>query len=137
TPATRRASSTRRAPVPDASAPARVRITLPIGGMSCAACTAHVADALKHVDGVDDASADLLTRTATVSFDSSKATPDALVAAVRGSGYDADLPNAHDALLERQRHDDVEQAHEARSLLVRALALLVAMVAMMLVMSVH
>jgi len=67
-------------------------ITLPVVGMSCAACQAHVERALRSTAGVSDATVNLLTNSARVSFDPSIARPEDLVASVRESGYDAALP---------------------------------------------
>ncbi len=119
-------------PVPDA---ARLPVvTLPVGGMTCAACQAHVEHALKDIPGVREASANLITRTATVVYDDARASLPSLVEAVRKSGYEADLPRDRAALLETQRDDDRAQAREARSLLVRAGILLAGMLAVMVLM---
>src|SRR5512145_1317242 len=104
-------------------------ITLPVGGMTCAACVAHVEGALKESPGVVDATVSLMTRSATVKFARAVTTPEALVEAVRRSGYTADLPRRD--LLAAQRADDAAHAHEARSLLTRAGVLLAGMVVVM------
>jgi len=72
--------------------PATNSITLPILGMTCASCQHHVEEALRSTAGVDSARVDLMANRASVVFDPSIATPDALVAAVRSAGYDAVLP---------------------------------------------
>ncbi|MCC7382201.1 MAG: cadmium-translocating P-type ATPase [Deltaproteobacteria bacterium] len=110
------------------------QITLPVGGMTCAACVSSVEKALKGCEGVTDASANLVTRSATVSFDGSRVSPERLVESIRRTGYEADLPSTTRSLIEQQKADDAALAHEARSLLVRALAALAAMVASMLLM---
>ena len=43
--------------------------TIPVSGMTCASCTAHVAQALKATPGVKDATVNLLLETAHVRFD--------------------------------------------------------------------
>ena len=100
-------------------------VTLPVGGMTCAACVAHVEEALKTSPGVQGATVSLMTRSATVSFARAVTTPESLVEAVRRSGYSADLPRRD--LLAAQRADDEAHAKEARSLLSRAAVLLVGM----------
>ncbi|MFO8115694.1 MAG: heavy metal-associated domain-containing protein [Halorubrum sp.] len=60
--------------------------TLTVEGMSCEHCEQSVKEALEGVAGVEDASADHESASATVDGD---ADPDALVAAVREAGYDA------------------------------------------------
>ncbi len=67
-------------------------ITLPVTGMSCAACQSHVERALRSTAGVSDASVNLLTNSARVSFDPGVAKPQDLIASVREAGYDAELP---------------------------------------------
>jgi len=67
-------------------------ITLPVTGMSCAACQSHVERALRSTAGVSEASVNLLTNSAKVSFNPAAAKPEDLIAAVREAGYDAELP---------------------------------------------
>ncbi|MCL4395514.1 MAG: cadmium-translocating P-type ATPase [Chloroflexi bacterium] len=64
------------------------QVTLPIQGMTCASCVAHVEGGLSHVPGVDSASVNLANERATVSFDPAKTDVDKMVAAVRDVGYD-------------------------------------------------
>ena len=67
--------------------------SLPISGMTCAACVSRVEKALNGVDGVESASVNLATERATVAFDASVASPEALRAAVERAGYEViDLP---------------------------------------------
>ncbi|MGC2638690.1 MAG: heavy metal translocating P-type ATPase, partial [Acidobacteriaceae bacterium] len=67
-------------------------ITLPVIGMSCAACQSHVERALRSTAGVREASVNLLTNSARVSFDAASARPEDLIASIREAGYDAALP---------------------------------------------
>jgi heavy metal translocating P-type ATPase len=62
-------------------------VVLDIEGMTCASCVQKIEHALGRVQGVDEASVNLATRTATVN--SSSATLDSLVQAVRSVGYGA------------------------------------------------
>jgi len=61
--------------------------TLPIRGMTCASCAAHVEEALREIEGVSEANVNLATERARVAF-----APDTnvgqLVSAVRDAGYD-------------------------------------------------
>ncbi len=84
------------------------RTHLTISGMSCAACQAHVQKALQKQPGVADAVVNLMTHDATVEYDPAVVTPDALVAAVRATGYGADLPlpDADSPGRESPREDD-------------------------------
>ena len=64
------------------------QVTLPISGMTCAACVMHVEGGLKEVAGVSNASVNLANERATVHFDPAQTNIDQMVAAVRDVGYD-------------------------------------------------
>src|SRR5919198_1113003 len=63
------------------------QIELPITGMTCASCVNRVAKALKKVPGVQDASVNLATEQAAVSYDPAQVAPGQLQAAVEHAGY--------------------------------------------------
>src|SRR4051812_34591766 len=69
--------------------PETTRMTLAIEGMTCASCAMRVEKGLRKVAGVDNASVNLATERATVTYDSSVASADDLIAKVRATGYDA------------------------------------------------
>ena len=71
-------------------------VTLPVLGMTCAACQHHVESALLATVGVQSAHVDLMANRATVVFDPLRADPPALVEAIRGAGYDAVLASPND-----------------------------------------
>ncbi|MDT7856434.1 heavy metal translocating P-type ATPase [Rubrivirga sp. S365] len=62
--------------------------TLGVEGMTCAACSGRVEKALQKVPGVEEATVNLATERATVSFDAAETTPLALAEAVQRAGYD-------------------------------------------------
>lgn len=64
------------------------QITLPVRGMTCASCVAHVERALKGVAGVDKAHVNLATEKATVRFQADAIAVERLVEAVRETGYE-------------------------------------------------
>jgi Cu+-exporting ATPase len=70
------------------------RLTVPVRGMHCAACVAKVEGALRSVPGVAEASVNLATERATVSFDPARTDFAALRAAVAASGYELAEPAA-------------------------------------------
>ena len=74
-------------------------ITLPVGGMTCAACQGHVERALRAQPGVADVTVNLVTRAARVTVDPAVADVAGLVAAVDAAGYHAELPLADDDVL--------------------------------------
>ncbi len=67
-------------------------LTIPVRGMTCAACSARIQRVLERTPGVSAANVNLMTGSATVSYDPSSVTPDLLVEAIRDTGYGAELP---------------------------------------------
>ena len=67
-------------------------LTMPVLGMTCASCQQHVEQALRSTAGVESAHVDLMANRAQVDYDPAIVAPDALVEAIRASGYDAVLP---------------------------------------------
>ncbi len=75
------------------------QIVLPIKGMTCASCVAHVEHGLKDTAGVEKAVVNLATERATVQYDPEKATVPDMLWHVQDAGYDVltdkvDLPLA-------------------------------------------
>lgn len=62
--------------------------TLPVIGMACAACSAHVERELSSLRGVQSASVSLASRTALVDYDPSAITLEEMKAAINGIGFD-------------------------------------------------
>ena len=62
-------------------------VTLPIEGMTCAGCVAHVEKALKELPGVEKARVNLATAQAYVQYQPGQLGIDTLVEAVRNAGY--------------------------------------------------
>lgn len=73
--------------LPVAAAPRTV--TLDVPGMTCATCPITVKKALSRVDGVTKAVVDYDRKLATVTFDDSKTSADALTEATAEAGYPA------------------------------------------------
>ena len=65
----------------------RVNITLPIEGMTCAACVSTVTGAIQHVPGVIQVMVNLATETASVEYDAARVDVSGLTKAVASSGY--------------------------------------------------
>ncbi|WP_242394133.1 heavy metal translocating P-type ATPase [Anaeromyxobacter oryzisoli] len=121
-----------------AVAPGPARITIQVSGMTCAACQARVQKALAGAPGVLDATVNLMTAEATVSYDPAASGAEALVERVRETGYGAALSRAGaDAVVEQ----DAARAQEFRELRAKALVALAAgaaaMVASMPLMAAH
>jgi Cu+-exporting ATPase len=86
-------------------------VTLDVEGMSCAACQSHIEKALRHTEGVSDASVNLMTRTARIVYQPDVTRIDSLVEAVREAGYDASLKGAPANASDSE--DDHMHMHEA------------------------
>src|SRR2546429_8988021 len=94
-------------------------ISFSVTGMTCAACQARVQRALSAEPGVIDAAVNLVTRSAAVRYDPSSVSPERLIAAVRASGYDAELPVKDEDVLAASGAGS--EILEARSLALRAI----------------
>jgi Cu+-exporting ATPase len=97
------------------------KVTLPVTGMTCAACQARVQRVLEKTPGVAEASVNLLLNSATVSFDPAVTSPERLVDVVRGTGYGAELPQPSSDLAAEEALRDKLAAQEYRSLRGKAL----------------
>ena len=63
-------------------------VSLPVTGMSCAACAGNIERALKKLPGIGNAGVNYATNRATVTFDPAVLTVPAIVEAIRDVGYD-------------------------------------------------
>ena len=108
-------------------------VTLPVTGMTCAACQSRVERQLTRAPGVRDASVNLLMGSATVTYDPLTSNPAALVKVVLDTGYGAELPSATDDVVEQLAARDATTSHEYDALKLRAIVSGVAGVVAMLV----
>ena len=102
------------------SGPQHLKVTLPVEGMTCAACQANVQRALTEAPGVAKAAVNLMTHEATVHYNPAATDPAKLVAAINDTGYVSRLPVA-DAPAGADDQQEQSQAHEYRTLLRKAL----------------
>ncbi len=72
--------------------PAAVRF--PVEGMTCASCVNRIERYLRKVEGVEEATVNLATETATVHFDPERVDLERLRAAVEAAGYEARIDRA-------------------------------------------
>lgn len=98
---------------------------LRITGMHCAGCVTSVERALREVDGVNSASVQLLTESASVTLSKDDVPASRLVAAVRAAGYHAEASATAAEMLERLANDrDVKETlRQHRQTLIQALGL--------------
>ena len=84
-------------------------LTIPVSGMTCAACSSRIQRTLEKTPGVASATVNLMTGSATIEYEPSATSPEQLVEAIRETGYGAELPASSDA-------DDVglDEQDEAR-----------------------
>jgi P-type Cu+ transporter len=101
------------------------KVTVPVSGMTCAACTSRVQRALERTSGVQQASVNLMTNNAVVTFDDAAVTPEHLVQVIRDTGYEAELPDTERSAFEEQAVQDRAQEAEFRELRVKAAVSLV------------
>lgn len=117
-------------------------VTLPVTGMTCAACQARVQRALERSPGVDEAAVNLMLHSATVHYDPGATTPERLVELIRDVGYGAELPvagqtaeAAHHAL--EQDQDAEYREYRAKALVSVGLGLVAMVVSMPLMQGPH
>jgi Cu+-exporting ATPase len=91
-----------------------------VGGMTCAACQAHVQHALEETPGVEKAAVSLMTNEATVVFDPNTVAAPALIEAIRETGYEADLPTPGQTAFQEQEARERAEVAEARELSIKA-----------------
>src|SRR5215203_5206874 len=80
--------------------PTTEKISFPVTGMTCAACQSFLEKTLAKQPGVESAAVNLMLHNATVSYRPGEASPEALVDAVRRTGFGAELPAANASVLE-------------------------------------
>ncbi len=106
--------------------------TIPVSGMTCAACSGRVQRTLERTPGVASAAVNLMTGDATVAYDPSATSPTQLVETIRGTGYGAELPvparEAGDAMEQREAARRTEMHELTRKLAVSVVAAVATMV---------
>ncbi|MBA3658373.1 MAG: copper-translocating P-type ATPase [Gemmatimonadales bacterium] len=109
--------------------------TIPVTGMTCAACSGRVQRTLEQTPGVRAANVNLMTGSATIEYDPGSTSPGALVETIRATGYGAELPPAEvdgESLLESQDRARAEETHDLKrkfgvSIVAAVLAMIVSM----------
>ena len=91
--------------------PDRASLSLPVKGMTCAACSTRLERVLGKVAGVDQALVSLAAERADIRFDPAIVAPERLVDAIAKAGFQASLAEAGDEDLDRA---EAEYARESR-----------------------
>jgi Cu+-exporting ATPase len=102
------------------------RVTIPVTGMTCAACQSFIQKSLAGQAGVRDASVNLMLNNATVTFDPAVTSTSVLVDTIRSTGYGAEIPALNPSVLTAQEEHDMEQLREYRQLRLKATVALIA-----------
>ena len=110
---------------PKSSAPQDSKITLPVEGMTCAACQVNVQRALTAAPGVSKAAVNLMMHEATVHYDPAATDPGRLVAAINDTGYVSKLPATTPAAASADDEREQSQAREYAALRTKSLVSLV------------
>jgi copper chaperone CopZ len=71
-------------------------VTIPVAGMSCGSCVRHIRTALDQQPGVKTGEVNLADGEVTVCFNPELTTVEAIVEAIRKSGYRAAVPATND-----------------------------------------
>jgi Cu+-exporting ATPase len=101
-------------------------VTIPVSGMTCAACQARVQRVLQKTPGVEDATVNLMTGSARVAFDPAISSVDTLLERIRSTGYGAEEPRDTRSPIEEQEAQDRARTEEFRELRRKALFALAA-----------
>ena len=109
------------------ASPQTESLTVPVIGMSCAACQHHVEAALNETAGVKSARVDLMSNRATIVFDPNDATAERLVEAIRQAGYDAVLPHPGAATKSDEPAYGMAETKATATLIAGAMAMIVSM----------
>ncbi|MDP9348777.1 MAG: heavy metal translocating P-type ATPase, partial [Gemmatimonadota bacterium] len=102
------------------------KVTIPVSGMTCAACSSRIQRALSRTPGVSEANVNLMLKNAVVSYDAAAVTPEQLVERIRETGYGAELASPDRTAFEEQAAQDRAQEEEFRELRLKAIVSLVA-----------
>jgi Cu+-exporting ATPase len=92
------------------------QVTIPVSGMTCAACQSFVQHTLEQQPGVKQANVNLLMNSANVVYRPDETGVEDLVEAIRETGYGAELPSEQESILEEQQKQVAGQLHEFREL---------------------
>ena len=105
---------------PEAS-PVLRKVTIPVEGMTCAACQSRVQRVLQAEAGVVDASVHLMLKQAAITYDSVVTSEALLVEAINRTGYEAKPAAQHQTSFDEQEAQDRAQEEEYRAVRHKAL----------------
>ena len=94
---------------PSAPVEGGATVELAVSGMHCAACVGRVEGALAGTTGVAKARVNLLTNSATVSYDPARVSPGTLVERVAATGYGARVNQTPNDPADQERQDATQR----------------------------
>ena len=95
--------------------PSTQKVSLSVGGMTCAACQTRIQRVLDREPGVLQASVNLMLKSAEVTYDPGTTTPDAVRQAITRTGYEAEINSPDHTDQDEQAQQEQTQAEEFRS----------------------
>lgn len=102
-------------PIAATKMPGTKQVVLPVRGMSCAACVAHVEKALKSLAGVTEAKVNLMAGKASVDYDPDKVAIQDMVKVVTDVGFEVgNIEDRRDAQSELDREREAREAEISR-----------------------
>ena len=102
------------------------KVTIPVSGMTCAACSSRVQRTLSRTPGVTEANVNLMVGNAVVEFDPREVSAEQLVRRIRETGYGAELASPDRTAFEEQEAQDRAQQEEFEELRLKAIVSLAA-----------
>lgn len=96
----------------------RDRITLDVGGMTCASCAQNVEKVLKRLDGVSSVNVNVSTGKARIEYNSSVVSVDDMRKAIENIGYSASMPADRQLAEDRERKEREEEIRRQRNNLI-------------------
>jgi Cu+-exporting ATPase len=90
--------------------------TIPVTGMTCAACSGRIQRTLENTPGVISANVNLMTGSATIDYEPGTINPEQLVEAIRDTGYGAELPVEAESVESELDRQDAARSEEIRTL---------------------
>ena len=87
--------------------------TFSVQGMHCASCVATIERSLKKVDGVSEATVNIATEKATVTYDPTKVSDDELYSAVSNVGYEV-IVNEELRTEDEEKEEKTRELHDLR-----------------------
>lgn len=87
------------------------KATLPVAGMMCASCAAHVERCIKQQPGVNDASVNLAARTANIEFNHQQTSPEKIQKAVHNIGYELIIESDRSSEIIEKRNQSLLLRH--------------------------